>query len=83
MEEGREVAHGGGAADLSGASGRVAAEAGLLQSGRGSGSAAVDTVTPERQCGRGSDSAAEDVSGAIYIVLGYHRRFLIRTVCDN
>ena len=65
MEEDKEVAHGGGAAYLSGASGRVAAEAGLLQSVRGSG------------------SAAEDVSGAIYIMPGYHRRFLIRTVCDN
>ena len=67
------MAHGGGAADLSGASGRVAAEAGLLQSGRGSGSAAVDTTPPERQCGRGSGSAAVrgSVSGAIYIIPAY------------
>ena len=54
MEEGREVAHGGGAADLSGASGRVAAEAGcsrevearLRQCGSGH-------RAPERQCDRG------------------------------
>ena len=41
--------------------------AGLLQSGRGSdrgsGSAAVDTGPPERQCGRGSSSAVEGCVG--------------------
>ena len=49
-------------------------------SGAGAAEAAAER---QRKCGRGSGSAAEDVSGAIYIVLGYHRRFLIRTVCDN
>ena len=65
-----------------------------LQSG-----SAAEGCPPELKCGSGSaamrqwlqsGNAAEaaalrqrDVSGAIYMVRGYHRRFLIRTVCDN
>ena len=61
------MAHGGGAADLSGASGRVAAEIGLLQSGRGSlqwqcGSG-IGSGSGSR-CGTGSGSAAQAAAQA-------------------
>ena len=61
------MAHGGGAADLSGGSGRVAAEAGLLQSG----SAAEAAAVRQRMC-----------RTQIYIMLEYHRRFSLGTTYD-
>ena len=74
------MAHGRGAADLSGASGRVAAEVGLLQSGRGSGSAVVAAdlsgqsasraAVRQRQCrgGRGSGTGSGSAAEAVFIL---------------